>query len=410
MAGAKPEPGANLIGQDGQRPSLSIAMIVRDEGEHLPECLAGIADIADEICVVDTGSSDDTVAIAQDYGCRLGHFAWRNDFAAARNASLELCTGDWIFVLDADERIGEGDGARLRGLTECRGDMGYRFITRNYTNNSGIGEFTACPPNTPLSRGFLGWYPSGKVRLFPNVSALRFVGKVHELVNQSLLALGFEIQTCDVPIHHYPLTKSPERVRQKQALYLELGLQKVREHPDDPRAAGELGTQYAEMGDYAKAVAAYREALRLDPSNPLRLKDLGGVLHLMGRSLEEEKALSLAVKMDAGLADAWRNLGVIAGDAGNWAQALACFERLTALAPENAEAFHYRAVSLERLGRLDEAAAMARQSVYQNPAFMDSLHNYVNLMRELGRSTEARRFLEELAASGRAESGIVDQI
>ena len=127
---------------------LSVAMIVRDAAGHLGECLAGIGGWAEEVCVVDTGSADGTLDVAREAGCVVGEFAWRDDFAAARNASLELCSGDWIFVLDADERLAPGDLAGIRGLMAGGPGYCYRFTTRNYTDETQVSDFVACLPGS----------------------------------------------------------------------------------------------------------------------------------------------------------------------------------------------------------------------------------------------------------------------
>ncbi len=329
--------------------SLSIAMIVKNEAAHLPECLAGLSGFADEICVVDTGSSDESLAIAARSGCRVAEFAWCDDFAAARNASIDLCRSDWVFVLDADERIAREDVPRIRALAGPELTRAYRFVTHNYTNAEHLSEYTPCAAGDPWSRGFAGWYPSIKVRLFPRRSGARFEGKVHELVNASLTARGIELLNAEAPIHHYPLMKSEEQIRQKQAMYIRLGLEKRRAFPNDARLAAELGHQYADIGDYRNALVAYHDAAKLEPDNPVWLKDLGGVLHLLGRSEEAASALGLALKLDPGLTEAWRNLGVVHAHGGRWAQALACFERYAALAPDAADAGRCLALAREQV-------------------------------------------------------------
>ncbi len=386
-------------------PTLSVAMIVRDEAHHLPECLDCASRFADEICVVDTGSTDETLDIARHFGCVTANFAWRDDFAAARNASLDRCTGDWVFVLDADERIAETDMLRLRALLEGPARRCYRFITRNYTNDPQLGEFVPCAPGDPLARGFAGWHPSGKVRLFPNRAGARFVGRVHELVNQSLMHNGFEIVGADVSIHHYPLLRSAERVRQKRLTYLELGRAKAAANPKDPRAHAELGAQYAELGDHESAAAAYREAVRLDPANAEWLKELGATLHLAGRRAQAHQALRLATAADADNVEAWRNLGVVAADGGAWPEAADCFRRAAALAPKNAELHRYLAVALGETGCIAEGAEAAAAAVSLNPHNAMALDCYVHQMSKLGRTREARdRLRALLASSGGAEA------
>jgi len=85
-------------------PRLSVFLIVHDEERHLPECLASLAGLADEIVVLDDGSTDATVRIARAAGARVEHRAF-DDFGHQKQAALELTTGDWVFSIDADERV-----------------------------------------------------------------------------------------------------------------------------------------------------------------------------------------------------------------------------------------------------------------------------------------------------------------
>jgi len=91
---------------------ISLTMIVRDEARVLARCLDSVQGLVDEIIVVDTGSVDDTVAIATSYGAKVHHFDWVDDFAAARNHALSHATHPWRLVLDADEWIVDRDAAK----------------------------------------------------------------------------------------------------------------------------------------------------------------------------------------------------------------------------------------------------------------------------------------------------------
>ncbi len=97
-----------------ERPLLALAMIVRNEEANLRACLASARDLVDEIVVVDTGSTDRTLEIAAEFGARIGQFTWVDDFAAARNAALDLVTARWVLHLDADEELEAAPALRMK--------------------------------------------------------------------------------------------------------------------------------------------------------------------------------------------------------------------------------------------------------------------------------------------------------
>ena len=98
------------------KPSISLCMIVRDERAFLGPCLNSIKYLVDEIIVVDTGSKDRSADIARIFGARVYHEKWQDDFALARNDSIDKAQGDWILILDADEVIAQKDFEALRQM------------------------------------------------------------------------------------------------------------------------------------------------------------------------------------------------------------------------------------------------------------------------------------------------------
>ncbi len=380
--------------------SISLAMIVKDEADQLLECLRSVQGAVDEICIVDTGSRDTTMEIARAFNARTTAFIWCDDFAAARNESLRLCTKDWVFILDADERLAPGDVARLRQLAIGPMDTCYRMTTRNFTNNTSVGEFTPSPAGDPQARGFAGWFPSTKVRLFANRKGAKFEGKVHELVNRSLDSLGVKTANSDIPILHYPFSKSPDRVREKQELYLRLGHDKVKSDPADAKAHSELGNQYAEVGDWMNAASAFRESLRIDPSNALVLKDLGAALHMLKRDEEARQALRLALKLNPTMAEAWRNLGVVLADAKEWDGAIECFEQGLINDATWSEGHRYLSVAIEGAGRLIDAVVESKKALDSLPDSTECLRLYIHQMLRLERRADARDHLLSLVAAG----------
>ena len=97
-----------------EKPTISACMIVKNEEEFLPNCLNSIKNVVDEIIIVDTGSTDNTVTIAKEFKAKVYHHPWNNSFSEARNVSLKYASGDWIFQIDADEELERSDIPILR--------------------------------------------------------------------------------------------------------------------------------------------------------------------------------------------------------------------------------------------------------------------------------------------------------
>ncbi|MDO8141100.1 MAG: glycosyltransferase family 2 protein, partial [Candidatus Brocadiales bacterium] len=95
-------------------PKISACMIVKNEEEFLPNCLNSIKDVVDEIIIVDTGSTDNTVTIAKEFKAKVYHHPWNDSFSEARNHCLNHASGDWILQIDADEELEQADIPKLR--------------------------------------------------------------------------------------------------------------------------------------------------------------------------------------------------------------------------------------------------------------------------------------------------------
>src|SRR5579872_6223363 len=97
-------------------PSIGACMIVKNEQENLARCLGSLRGAVDDIVVVDTGSTDRTIEIALEFGARVFHFDWIDDFAAARNESLCYATTDWVIWMDGDDELIETEPGALRKM------------------------------------------------------------------------------------------------------------------------------------------------------------------------------------------------------------------------------------------------------------------------------------------------------
>jgi hypothetical protein len=222
---------------------LSLCMIARDEERDLPRLLASARGLWDELVVVDTGSRDRTVELARAAGAVIAEIAWPDDFAAARNASLDLATGDWILVLDADEEV--VDAGALRAELADADRIGLAGLSLLQRNLSPPGEATTYR-DLPIVRAF---------RRGP-----RYEGRIHEQVSPAIARAGGAIGASDLHfIHHgYARTaaQGSDRARRNLAL-LEVA---VRDAPGDRYLRYQLGATQKAVGD-AGAEATLQQAL-----------------------------------------------------------------------------------------------------------------------------------------------------
>lgn len=197
---------------------MSLCMIVRDEASMLPAFLAAVEGVWDELVAVDTGSRDETPRILQAAGARVLSRQWQDDFAAARNVSLEAAQGDWVLVLDADERLHRAD---VQSLLDVIGDAGAGAATVSMRNVQASG----------LVR------ESRLLRLFRRHPDVRFQHRIHEdvwePVRGRLRATGQRLVHADVAVDHLGYARSvAEERKKKDRDWRLLGLL-IAEAPDD---------------------------------------------------------------------------------------------------------------------------------------------------------------------------------
>lgn len=115
-----------------KRPTLSLAMIVKNEAENLPRLFASIDGCFDDIHITDTGSTDNTVEVAKKLGAKVHHFKWCDDFAAARNASFEPVKTDYVMWLDGDDILENKEGFK-NFKNDAMGLADYWIATYHYS-------------------------------------------------------------------------------------------------------------------------------------------------------------------------------------------------------------------------------------------------------------------------------------
>ncbi len=230
-------------------PLLSLSMIVKNEEEVIRECLESVADIVDEIVITDTGSTDNTIKIAEEFGAKIEHFDWCDDFAAARNHSLKYSTGRWILYLDADERLSPASVMEIRKtILEAPDDCG-GFVCR-------IDNAHSLDDTGVMS----GSYP----RIFKNFGYpnLKFFGKIHEQISPSVFDMGYSIYPSDIIINHTGYNIEREKLRTKLKKNLQTLSNHTIEEPENGYAWYQLGQTLAQMGLFQQSQEALSSALK----------------------------------------------------------------------------------------------------------------------------------------------------
>lgn len=231
------------------RPRVSLTMIVRDEERDLPGCLDSVADLVDEVVIADTGSVDRTREVSARYGARVVDFPWRDHFAEARNAALRHATGDWIFWLDADDRLDAENRARLRDLFAGLGDEHAAFVMRQANS-------VESAPGTSLV--------FDRVHLWKAHPEVRWERRVHEQVLPSLGRVGASIRRSGVTIRHlgYHDAATHSRKAERNLRLLEM---EAAESPADGFTLFNLACSLHALGRAAEAVEVLARCAAIAP-------------------------------------------------------------------------------------------------------------------------------------------------
>ena len=421
------------------RPRLSLCMIVRDEAPNLAACLDSARPWVDEIVVVDTGSTDGTLELAESLGAKVSTFAWGDDFAAARNAALARAQGQWVLSLDADERLAGDSGARLEELLAA-GDAAfarsgrlrcYRLRIHNHYDN------VPGAPGITISYGR---------RLFPNHARLRWVRPVHEYVEHldgpQLLAA---VSTDAVVIEHLgyltaEYARSDKGRRNRRLLQAALAAD-----PNDQLSRFYLGQQLHRNGAYAAAAEtlqmAIAQATTQDPApaylgqafvlatnSLLHLGRWQEATELATRGMAQASGPALACELGAAwlarqcpdqAADAfrqaqgwqnqsaglqgdaaaltwrpWEGLAAAALQQNDFTAALTAAQQAQRLAPHRALPVRQAALAAAQLNRWNDVAKFARLALDLQPDDGELIALLARALEQLGRSQEAHDLLQ----------------
>ncbi len=232
---------------------LSQAMIVKNEESNIERALSWGKGIVSEQIVIDTGSTDNTVKIAESMGAKVYHFEWIDDFSAAKNYAIEKCSGDWIAFLDADEYFMKDADKILSTIKKAEREGAYVIAEQLLDlNDKGkiIGSMT-------------------QARLFKNHEGIEYQKRIHEHLCSKKPVKIYDA-TKELSIFHTGYSDSEQSKKNKSEKYKILLEKEIMDRPEDADMYGYLGDIYAGQQDYIKAEELYNTALKyMDKANSI---------------------------------------------------------------------------------------------------------------------------------------------
>ncbi|KPL10610.1 hypothetical protein AMJ85_05465 [candidate division BRC1 bacterium SM23_51] len=420
--------------------TLSLCMIVRDEAEQIGECLRSARGLADEVVAVDTGSTDRTPALARDHGAQVLAFRWNDDFAAARNRSLAEAKGDWILVLDADERLFPRHFEAIRRLTANPQAEAVQVFVRNYTDESNMMNWQPIDPAQAESRGFCGYFDTPHVRLFRRRDRVCFEGIVHETVTPALARSSLAIHRADLLLHHYKQSRPADQKRARDRLILALSRRRSEREPRDADLWRQRAMAALDLGEHEEAIASleravelapdrcdlyfqlgaalalvgraqsasdlYGRALARFPDDPELVQSFGAALLAAGRLADAREAFARSLELDPYLYRSLIGLGAIAMQEERSEAAVGYFERAKSIHPELDIPYVNLGLLYLARGRLDDALAELRRAFAANPKRWQPLAGIGTILFETRRYEQSREWYLKATAAADCSSEV----
>ena len=383
---------------------LTVCLITKNEEQFIGQCLESIRPIADQIVLVDTGSTDWTTSIAGRFGAEIYKFKWCDDFSAARNAALEKATGDWVLMLDADEELPADQQEKLLKLLRDPKAVAYRLPM--------------------IDKGHEEAGVSHVPRLFRNAPGLFYVGRVHEQVFSSVevrrTEWGLENLFGDATLLHHGYTKEMVTSRDKIARNLRLLEMAVEEMPGEPNLLMNLGLElmrtgrtheglenyeaaFEAMGRLPKAqvVPELRESLVTQFATHLAAaKRFADVVRVLTSPMAKNGGLTASMHWLLGLACV--ELKQFSEGAAQMRDCLAKRER-PALTPvlkdvRKAAPYHALAVCLVSMKQLEAARRAFESALKEDPEHRRVRFDFARFLANNGEAVEALKWAHQLMA------------
>ncbi len=316
--------------QAAARPRLSLCLITRDETGFIEGCINSVADVVDQIVVVDSGSEDDTREKARALGAEVYEFPWNDSYADARNESLAHATGDWILMLDADGEFDEPSKPRLREILAANDrTKTYGGKARSYFSNGEVAD-------------------SMFRMLWPNRAGYRFVGRVHEQLVDADGDDKFTTVGTQLVMHHYGYLKDVWEAKNKAERYRKLLELELESRPDDFMTRFHAAAHYLTIQNYEDALEQFQWCVnQLEAGNvpgtvndewmSLALGDMAAASIKLGRYSQAREFGERAVQAQDGMGASWYWLGLARAHTGDLDAGIEAMTRARALGDRDSQ-------------------------------------------------------------------------
>ena len=251
-----------------ERPSLAVAIIVRNAESLVVETLKSVRSLADVIVVADTGSTDGTVETVRRYTPNVIQHGWADDFSAVRNNCLNFVRTQWVLWLDAGETIASDDALALRRFVELEADLQKAYLLMVRVSPG---------PGTVAAEQI------GRVRLVPHCSGIQFQGRVCEDMATSLAGLQIEVDSLPWKIHRGAVEHDQERKVSRARRNVELANLEMTQKGAQPHLLNCLGEAMHCLDERKRAADCYKRAVGFaTPGSTEMLEAYYGLLTALG--------------------------------------------------------------------------------------------------------------------------------
>ncbi|MBB6447373.1 TPR domain-containing glycosyltransferase [Bacillus benzoevorans] len=358
---------------------IGIQIIIKNEAELLPQCLESVQG-ADEIIVVDTGSTDNSSGLAESFGAKVVNMPWQDSFSDPRNEALRHANTDWILYLDADERL-------VSNLNEVR----------EFLQTTNAEAFTVLIDNK------LGPHPEEclrhrALRIFRNGQGYKFRGRIHEDIGQSIVdKCGSSIiKDSPIRIDHYGYLPQILATKNKVVRNEKLLKKELADHPNHPFYLYNMGITYCQAGQLEEAKAYMQKALIHTPDvAPYRatlIRDLSKIMLQLQEVQQAEMLLRKELLTYPDYSDLCYLLGESLEMQGHLEAGMEFYQRATEYENDHYvmeaginsyRAFNKMAETALLLGHRENAARWFHKALLIHNTYVPSLHGIAEVFQQL---------------------------